>query len=52
MLLGAGKRLFGAGTSPSALKLIDSKRFSEGVAVDGYEKRTGKPQYGSVPSPQ
>jgi dihydrofolate reductase len=47
VVLGHGKRLFGAGAVPTALKLADSKTTSTGVAIHTYQ-RAGKMQYGSV----
>lgn len=47
VVLGNGKRLFAEGTVPTALKLIDTKTTSSGVAVHVYEP-AGKPEYGSV----
>jgi dihydrofolate reductase len=47
VLLGTGKRLFGEGTIPRGLRLVDSKTSDSGVIVARYE-RTGEPEYGSV----
>jgi dihydrofolate reductase len=47
VVLGTGKRLFAGGTTPSALRLVETKTFPTGVAVQLYE-RTGKPEYGEV----
>jgi dihydrofolate reductase len=47
VVLGRGKRLFGAGTVPTTLKLVDSKTTSTGVAIHTY-RRAGEMQYGSV----
>jgi dihydrofolate reductase len=47
VILGRGKRLFGAGTVPATLKLVDSQTTSTGVAIHTY-KRAGEMQYGSV----
>jgi dihydrofolate reductase len=47
VVLGNGKRLFADGTSPTALKLIDTKTTSRGVVAHIY-RPSGKPQYGSV----
>lgn len=44
--LGTGKRLFGDGTIPAGLKLIDSKTSTTGVIVATYE-RAGKVKTGS-----
>jgi dihydrofolate reductase len=45
--LGTGKRLFGNGTIPAGLKLIDSRTSTTGVIVATYE-RAGKVKTGSV----
>lgn len=45
VVLGKGKRLFGAGSVPTALKLRDTRTTSAGVVVHTYE-RVGKPDYG------
>ncbi|MGH8886613.1 MAG: dihydrofolate reductase family protein [Egibacteraceae bacterium] len=46
VLLGSGKRLFGDGTMPSGLKLIDTKTSDTGVVIHSYQ-RAGKIEYGS-----
>src|SRR5205823_7586330 len=46
LVLGNGKRLFAAGAVPAALKLVDTKTSSTGVAIHTYE-RAGAIQYGS-----
>ena len=46
LVLGTGKRLFGSGTGPGALKLLDTKVSTTGVAIHTYE-RAGQVQYGS-----
>jgi dihydrofolate reductase len=38
LVLGTGKRLFGDGTVPAALKLVDSKVSKTGVALNVYER--------------
>ena len=38
VVVGAGKRFFGDGTSPGAMKLVDSKITSTGVAISTYER--------------
>jgi dihydrofolate reductase len=38
LMLGKGKRLFGEGTSPGALRLIDTKVSTTGVIVSTYER--------------
>lgn len=47
VVLGNGKRLFADGTTPTALKLIDTKTTSRGVVAHVYQP-SGKPEYGSV----
>jgi dihydrofolate reductase len=47
VVLGNGKRLFTSGTTPTALKLVDTKTTSRGVVVHAYEP-SGKPEYGAV----
>jgi dihydrofolate reductase len=47
VVLGTGKRFFGDGTTPSALKLVDSKVSSTGVIISTYE-RTGDIEPGSM----
>jgi dihydrofolate reductase len=46
VVLGTGKRLFGDGTVPAGLKLVDSKTSSTGVLIATYE-RAGDVEYGS-----
>jgi dihydrofolate reductase len=46
VVLGSGKRLFGSGAVPTSLKLLDTKRTSNGVVVNTYQP-LGKPTYGS-----
>jgi len=46
VVLGKGKRLFARGAVPGALKLVDTKTSSTGVAVHTYE-RAGAIAYGS-----
>jgi len=46
VILGAGKRLFAAGTVPSALELVGSRTTSTGVTIHSY-RRAGTPRYGS-----
>jgi dihydrofolate reductase len=46
LVLGTGKRLFGRGTTPGALKLLDTKVSTTGVAIHTFE-RAGEIQYGS-----
>jgi dihydrofolate reductase len=38
LVLGTGKRFFGAGTIPAALKLVDSKVSKTGVTINTYER--------------
>jgi dihydrofolate reductase len=47
VLLGSGKRLFGEGTMPSALRLVQSRTFSNGAVLLSYEPK-GKPEYGTT----
>jgi dihydrofolate reductase len=47
VLIGTGKRLFGDGTIPRALQLVDSKTSRSGVTINRYE-RVGALEYGSV----
>jgi dihydrofolate reductase len=37
LVIGSGKRLFAEGTSPSGLKLVDSKVSTTGVMIGTYE---------------
>jgi dihydrofolate reductase len=46
VLIGSGKRLFGEGTIPSGLRLVDTKTSSTGVVIATYE-RAGTIDYGS-----
>ena len=46
VVLGKGKRLFGTGTIPAALKLVDSKASPSGVTINTYE-RAGEVKVGS-----
>jgi dihydrofolate reductase len=46
LVLGTGKRLFGDGAIPAALRLTDSKVASTGVVIATYE-RAGELEYGS-----
>jgi dihydrofolate reductase len=48
VVLGNGRQLFAAGTTPTALKLVDHRTTSTGVAVHVY-RPAGAPEYGSVP---
>jgi dihydrofolate reductase len=47
VLLGSGKRLFGSGTVPMALKQMESVTSDKGVTYHRLE-RGGKPEYGQV----
>jgi len=47
VILGSGNRLFEPGSTPTALKLIDTKSTGRGVAVHVYEP-SGDPTYGAV----
>jgi dihydrofolate reductase len=46
LVLGKGKRLFGEGTMPGNMKVVDSKTSTTGVIITTYE-RAGDIQYGS-----
>jgi dihydrofolate reductase len=46
LALGTGKRFFGAGTAPVALKLVDSRTTKTGVTINFYE-RAGEVDPGS-----
>jgi dihydrofolate reductase len=46
LVLGSGKRIFGDGTIPAGLKLVDSATSSTGVLMTAYE-RAGAIEYGS-----
>jgi dihydrofolate reductase len=46
VVLGSGKRLFGSGAGPAALKLTSTRTTSTGVVIATYE-RAGRPTYGS-----
>lgn len=46
VMVGPGKRLFGDGTIPGALRLVDTKVSSTGVVIYRYE-RAGRIEYGS-----
>ncbi len=46
VMVGPGKRLFGDGTVPGALRLVDTKISSTGVVIHRYE-RAGRLEYGS-----
>jgi dihydrofolate reductase len=47
VVLGNGRHLFTHGTTPTALKLIDTKTTGHGVVVHVYQP-SGKPEYGST----
>jgi dihydrofolate reductase len=47
VLLGSGKRLFGKGTLPLALKQVESVAIGKGATYHRFE-RSGKPEYGRV----
>jgi dihydrofolate reductase len=47
LVLGTGKRLFGNGTIPTALKQVESATSSTGATYHRFE-RTGKPEYGQM----
>ncbi len=46
VVIGSGKRLFGDGTLPAGLRLVDSKTSTTGVTIATYE-RAGEIRYGS-----
>jgi len=46
VVLGKGKRLFRDGNVPAALRLVDTKTTSSGIAIHTYES-AGKPTFGS-----
>ncbi|MFI6084583.1 dihydrofolate reductase family protein [Streptomyces sp. NPDC051217] len=47
VLIGSGKRLFGKGTVPTGLKLIDTTKSESGVVLSTYA-RGGKVEYGAM----
>lgn len=47
VLLGSGKRLFGAGTVPAGLELVDATTMRTGVLISRYA-RAGKVEYGAM----
>jgi dihydrofolate reductase len=47
LVLGTGKRLFGSGTIPAALKQVESATSSKGATYHRFE-RSGKPTYGTM----
>jgi dihydrofolate reductase len=47
LLLGSGKRLFGSGTVPVALKHVESVTLGKGATYHRFEP-SGKPEYGRV----
>jgi dihydrofolate reductase len=47
VLLGSGKRLFGEGTVPTALRLVESATFPKGAVLLTYEP-AGQPTFGSM----
>jgi dihydrofolate reductase len=46
VVLGTGKRLFGAGTAPASLELVETKKATTGAVLHVY-RYVGKPSYGS-----
>ncbi len=46
VVLGRGKRLFGTGSVPTALRLVDTRTTSTGVVIHVYQ-RAGEMKYGS-----
>jgi hypothetical protein len=51
VLLGSGKQVFGDGTVPTALRLIESVTYSNGMLHLTYET-AGTPTYGQKGSPE
>jgi dihydrofolate reductase len=47
VLLGSGKRLFADGTTPTALRLVESRTFGNGALLLSYQP-TGKAEYGTT----
>ncbi|MFF5971147.1 dihydrofolate reductase family protein [Streptomyces sp. NPDC012769] len=47
VVLGAGRRLFREGATPSAFRLTDARSTSVGVAIHTYE-RAGRPEFGTI----
>lgn len=47
IVLGTGKRLFGEGAIPRALRLVESQQTAAGAVLHVYE-RAGKLRYGEV----
>jgi dihydrofolate reductase len=47
VVLGSGKRLFGAGTVPAALRQLESVTSSKGATYHRFE-RSGQPEYGQM----
>ncbi len=47
VVLGSGKRLFGGGTVPVALKQVESVTSGKGATYHRFE-RSGKPEYGQI----
>jgi dihydrofolate reductase len=50
VVLGSGKRLFGTGTMPMALKQVESVTSTKGATYHRFE-RNGKPEYGRIDRP-
>lgn len=51
VVLGSGKRLFGDGAVPTAMRLVDTRTTKSGVTVLSYEP-TGPAEFGTVPGPE
>jgi dihydrofolate reductase len=47
VLLGTGKRLFGDGIAPTAMRMVESRALASGAIVVTYE-RAGAPSYGNM----
>lgn len=46
VVLGSGRRLFGEGGAPAALKLVDTRTTGAGVVIHVYQP-AGEPKFGS-----
>jgi len=50
VVLGAGKRLFGPGTRPTAFELLSTRTTATGVVI-GTWRRKGRPRFGTIGEP-
>ena len=50
VVLGAGRRLFGDGVTPAALRLVDTRTTGSGIAIHVFQA-AGKPTYRSLAGP-